>query len=224
MRRAPPRVAVWCLTHLAYGKRGTAIVGDLLERLEEGESWVWFWRQTLATLLYGFLQAAREQGASFAAAIVAAAALYFVMLFTNAYVTQSLIHFQSHGLLEMDPHWAQRWGWKIAFGTFALFQTTSWFAVAGWLVTRIHRAQPRVIVFVCAIAVLAVRLPRTLQLAQNLLTHPRFLDYFIWNLMHLILTVSALVACGIWGTRISGAGVRSALDDGRAEINREEKR
>ena len=201
MKRVPSRIAIWCLTHLAYGERGHAILGDLLERFDEGETRGWFWRQTLATLSYGFGRAVREQGASFVAALVAFAAFYVIRTITDTYLSQSLIHFQTHELLEMDPQWIQSWGWKIAFATLGFSQTTLWPAVTGWLVVRIHPTQPRLIVFVSAIAVLALRLPRTIQLAQNLLTHPRFLDYFIWNLFHLMLTIGALVTCGIWGTR-----------------------
>src|SRR4051812_45968431 len=154
MNRAPPRVAVWCLTHLARSERGQAVLGDLLERFEEGETRAWFWRQTLAALAYGFARAVRDHGATFAAALIATTILFFVMRIVNPYITGKVIYFQTHVLLELDPQWSQRWGWRIPLMMLGLLQTMSWFAVMGWLVTRIHRAQPRIIVLVSAMVAL----------------------------------------------------------------------
>jgi len=211
MNRAPPRVAVWCLTHLARSERGRAILGDLLERFEEGESRAWFWRQTLAALAYGSARAARDHGATFAAALIATTVLFFVMHIVNPYFTGKMIYFQTHGMLELDPQWSQRWGWRIALMMIGLLQTMSWFALMGWLVTRIHRAQPRLVVLVSAMVALALHLPVTIRLAQGLLTHRRFLEYFIWDLVHLCLATGVMVVCGIWGSR-RGESRRASLD------------
>ena len=209
MKRIPPRVAVWCLTHLVRGERGQAILGDLLERFEEGETRAWFWRQTLATLAYGFARGVRDHGPTFAAALIATTVLFFVMRIVNSYVTGKIIDFQSHGMLELDPQWSQRWGWRIALTIIGQLQTMSWFAVMGWLVTRIHRAQPRLIVVVSALVATALHLPVTIRLAHGLLTHRRFLEYFIWDLVHLCLATGVLVVCGIWGSRAAAASQRT---------------
>jgi hypothetical protein len=199
---------MWCLTHLADRQRASVIVGDLLERFESGESRAWFWRQTLATLAYGFGRAIRDHGSYFAAALTIASAMYVVMLFANSYIERVLIHFQTHALLKMDPAWKQRWGWAAAFLSLNLLETTIWSAIAGWLVARIHRAQPRVIV-ICAVAMLALHLPRTIDLARNLLTHPRFLNYFIWNVIHLALAIAAFMGVALWAGHYHGRALRA---------------
>jgi len=49
----PPRLAVWLLRHLCPSRNREAITGDLLERLAEGRSDGWFWRQVLVAVLVG---------------------------------------------------------------------------------------------------------------------------------------------------------------------------
>jgi hypothetical protein len=209
MMRVAPRVAVWCLTHLVYGERGSAILGDLLERFEQGESRSWFWRQTLATVAYGFRQAVRDHGAPFAGAVVLTVVLYFAGEAGNSWISRHLIHFQTHRLLEIDPHWNRRLSWGIAFLMLDLFRTTLCAGVSGWLIARLHRAYPRAIVLVGALVILTLRLPQTLRIAEGLLTHSRFLEYLVWNLIHQFLVTGTFVVCGLWGSRSARPAVRA---------------
>jgi hypothetical protein len=210
MKRTPPRVAVWCLTRLVYGERGAAIFGDLLERFEGGESRGWFWRQTLATLAYGLRQAVRDHGASFAGAVVLTGALYFAGGFVNSWISHYLMHFQTHRLLEIDPQWTRRLSWGIAFLMLDLFRTTLFAGLSGWLIARLNRAHPGAFVLVGALVILALRLPQTVRIAEGLLTHSRFLEYLVWNLIHQVLVIGTFVVCGVWGGRSgrAAAGAR----------------
>jgi hypothetical protein len=52
-RSHPPRLAVWLLRRLCPSRNREAITGDLLERLGEGRSGGWFWRQVLVAILVG---------------------------------------------------------------------------------------------------------------------------------------------------------------------------
>jgi len=49
----PPRLAIWCLRHLCPGTHNEALTGDLIERLEEGASRSWFWRQVFVACTTG---------------------------------------------------------------------------------------------------------------------------------------------------------------------------
>jgi hypothetical protein len=52
-RSHAPMLAVWLLRHLCPSRNREAITGDLLERLREGRSHGWFWRQVLVAILVG---------------------------------------------------------------------------------------------------------------------------------------------------------------------------
>ena len=50
MKRAPPRLATWLLKHLYCGPEYEAVLGDLVERYGCGKSFVWYWKQVVATI------------------------------------------------------------------------------------------------------------------------------------------------------------------------------
>jgi hypothetical protein len=201
MKRGPPVVALWCLTRLAGVDRGEALVGDLLERFDEGETRAWFWRQTIATLAFAFFRAVREHGSSFLGALAAAAAVLVVMWFVNPLITSKVLSFQTHQMLEFDPHWTQRFGWGAVFFTLHVLQTCVWFAIAGWLAARIHRAHPRLIIAVCTVLVVAVNMPLLIHQAGNVMTHSRFLPAFIGTLTFTFLAADTVLWCGLWVVR-----------------------
>ena len=198
MKRAPPAVALWCLTRVAVGVRGEALVGDLLERFEAGETRAWFWRQTVAALAFVFLRAVREHGLSFFRALGAAAGVLCVMRLVNPWITAKMISFQMHQMLEFDPNWTRHVGWGLVFWAFHIFQTCIWFGIAGWLAARIHRAHPRLIITVCTVLVVAVNVPLLIHQAGNVMTHSRFLPAFIGTLTFTFLAADAMLWCGLW--------------------------
>jgi hypothetical protein len=213
VKRRPPFLAVWCLTRLAGGERGETLIGDLLERFDAGETRAWFWRQSLAALAFSFARAAREHGASFVSALAAAGWILLAMWIVDPWITGKVMFFQTHQMLELDPEWVRRSGWRIAFFTLALLQTCMWFAAVGWLAPRIHRAHPRLIITACAVIVFALHLPLLIHQAGNLMTHARYLDVFIWILARALLAANAVIWFGLWSAK------RSTSDAGVAPLS-----
>ena len=84
-------------------------------------------------------------------------------------------------------------------------RVTVFVGVSGWLVARLHRAHPRAMVLVGALVILTLRLPQTVRIVEGLLTHARFQQYLVWNLIHMFLVVGAFVVCGVWGSRTARA-------------------
>lgn len=205
MKRTPPSLAVWCLARLVRGERGEALIGDLLERFAAGETRIWFWRQTLSASAFAFAHAAREHGASLLRALAAVAAVIGAMWMVDPWLARKLIHFQTHGLFELDPHWVGRYGWRIAFLVLAFLQKAAWFAFAIWLAVKIHRAQPRLIIVVCAVAAFALHVPLLVWQGSNVLTHSRYLDVFEWTLIHALMATNVVIWCGLWSAMPSRA-------------------
>jgi hypothetical protein len=66
----PPPLATWLLNHLRHGDEDEALLGDLLEDFRRGRSAAWYWRQVLAAILVGLLQALRHRWATVCFAIL----------------------------------------------------------------------------------------------------------------------------------------------------------
>lgn len=56
----PPALATWLLLHLC-DKNQDALVGDLFERFDEGQSAGWFWRQVLIAISFGVFSELRTR-------------------------------------------------------------------------------------------------------------------------------------------------------------------
>ena len=57
----PPRSAIWLLRHACPGSDNEALTGDLVERLREGRSHGWFWKQVLNAIVVGVVTEARRR-------------------------------------------------------------------------------------------------------------------------------------------------------------------
>lgn len=51
-KRNPPTLALWLLRHGCVGPYNEALVGDLIERLREGQTRGWFWKQVFIALVF----------------------------------------------------------------------------------------------------------------------------------------------------------------------------
>jgi hypothetical protein len=67
----PPRLAIWFLQHACPGDHD-ALAGDLIERLREGQTRVWFWRQVLVACGVGILGKIRLHWPQFCYAVAGA--------------------------------------------------------------------------------------------------------------------------------------------------------
>jgi hypothetical protein len=47
----PPRIATWLLEHLTCGADNEAVLGDLAERYQKGETRAWYWKQALIVIV-----------------------------------------------------------------------------------------------------------------------------------------------------------------------------
>jgi hypothetical protein len=52
----PPRVASWLLRHFGSSPNNDAVIGDLNERYRNGRPYLWYWRQTIATIVTSFFR------------------------------------------------------------------------------------------------------------------------------------------------------------------------
>jgi hypothetical protein len=51
-----PKLAIWLLRYACPGNDHDALIGDLIERFREGQTYKWFWRQVLIALAFGVLR------------------------------------------------------------------------------------------------------------------------------------------------------------------------
>ncbi len=69
----PPRLALWWLEHGCPGPRNEALTGDLIERLREGQTRGWFWRQVFIAFVVSVLCETRRHWPHFCYAIAGTA-------------------------------------------------------------------------------------------------------------------------------------------------------
>ena len=149
--RSPPRLATWLLEGLVGGGRIEELIGDLTEQFGTGRSKVWYWRQATAVLGQAVWRALREHGVSFAAAVLVGYALTELWFFGNSLVFRSLYRSLDTALHPLSQDMLLRFlGLRMAQGS-----VTALIFIAGWIVTRIHRAHQRAVMLVFVAAVTA---------------------------------------------------------------------
>jgi hypothetical protein len=75
----PPRLAMWLLRHARPSSDGDALTGDLIERLCEGQTRSWFWRQVLIAIAVGVVGGILRHWPYFCYAIVGTAIPFFLL-------------------------------------------------------------------------------------------------------------------------------------------------
>jgi hypothetical protein len=53
IRSSLPHLATWLLQRFAFGPQGESLIGDIVEQYQQGRPRWWYWRQTLATVIFG---------------------------------------------------------------------------------------------------------------------------------------------------------------------------
>jgi hypothetical protein len=188
-RLNPPRVPTWLLDRCGVTGRNEALTGDLIEEFREGRSHAWYWAHALLAIVMAAgadlwehkLLAAR----AFLIGEVATTALSF--LFGNTVYV-----------------WGPRFGmlsvgwWFYTLGTvFVLY------AVSGWLVGRLHRAQRAAMVLWFAVMSCCFSIVWSFPLLSlhlvNSIDSPRFRPYLAFDLTSLAVVFIAVLVGGLSG-------------------------
>jgi hypothetical protein len=67
MKRSPPALATWLLSHFASDYQRDSLVGDLIEQYHQGGSRLWYWKQVVAALVVASARVLRPTLAASAA-------------------------------------------------------------------------------------------------------------------------------------------------------------
>lgn len=70
MKRSPPAVATWLVSHFASDYQRDSLVGDLIEQYQQGASRLWYWKQVGVALLVASAKVLRPTLAVWAARIL----------------------------------------------------------------------------------------------------------------------------------------------------------
>jgi hypothetical protein len=104
MRRTePPPLAAWILEHANPDDRNDALAGDLLEEFRSGRSCAWYWRQSFAAFLLGWLRNLRRRRA-----LVVFAVLWSML---SPAWTVLLDRIENNSPL-VDHMWRMDWPWS----------------------------------------------------------------------------------------------------------------
>ena len=125
----PPRLATWLLQRWGSGPQRDSLVGDLIERYQQGRSPAWYWRQVLRALIVGMLY---EMGEHKWLAVRALAVGWFAIALTDRArwdIVYVALKVPIGTPLEVAP-------W---FGLYFNLTLLGSACLSGWLVARIHR-------------------------------------------------------------------------------------
>lgn len=114
-----PALAVWLLRRLYPKRNREAITGDLVERLHEGRSESWFWRQVLVAILAGASGQLRPSWAEICVAATGTASTWFTpwgRIFPTTAMCTSM-------------NWSDRWPWLLAIEITTALMVLPLFAV-----------------------------------------------------------------------------------------------
>jgi hypothetical protein len=136
--RRPPALALWTLARFAPADE--ALVGDLLQEFAAGRSRAWVWRQVVTAVWLGALRDIAAHRTRTAAAVVTGWSVVFLLYglvgdLTANGLARLLFDWDSDRAYAGDVPW---WPFWIT-SSFVSYAT---FALAGFIVSRLNRAHP----------------------------------------------------------------------------------
>ena len=137
--RRPPAFANWLLAR--FGSVDDALVGDLYQEWSAGRSSAWFWHQTLSAIACVSVREIRCQPWRACTALLvgwSVAAVVFLAGDTVADGLAGLIWGWNRQAAYANHHWAP-------FFVGAVLVTFGGFGMSAWLVARLHRRNPAVL-------------------------------------------------------------------------------
>jgi hypothetical protein len=162
--RSAPRAATWLLERLGTSGRFEPLIGDLTEQFAQGRSRLWYWRQALGATAIHLVGILRAHGPSFLAALVVGCILNALLEHCCSLTFQPV--YQNLAAVKLRP-WSTDALLHLA-GMMA--NTLSWCAIcitSVWVVTRVHRSNPRAVLLAFVAALLAQRVPGIAVLIVN---------------------------------------------------------
>jgi len=148
MKRCSLALATWVLRTFTAGPHADAVAGDLLERLEEGRSMSWFWRQVVSAMVVGACRDARHHPRAILFGVVTGWAFLWLFL---GFVAVQIVEIDrllfATGLVTTYSRW-NLWHVVAPWVVFA-----GGLAQSGWLVTRVSRSTSMTAVVIFALSV-----------------------------------------------------------------------
>jgi hypothetical protein len=169
----PPLLARWLLQRLYSGPNAEAVIGDLLERYQANPSSVWYWRQTLTTIVVSLLWAIRAHKMLAIRAVLSGYAAAWLLGLVLFYLARGPVGSAVDTLFGEPRH--------IFFSTWGPFIT---FAGAGWTVGRLHPQNRGAMVLAFASSVVLIDIPELRRLIANALAEERYVPAlygFLWT-------------------------------------------
>ena len=130
----PPRIATWFLRHFGCSVQNQAVIGDLLEKYQQGHSRSWYWWQVAIAIAEGFITELRLRKLLVARALLIGMAL------------QLLYSYSIHSILHQIPY---QWVWQHpnVIPRIGIWIATIACAFNGRILAWLHRSHPRTVVF-----------------------------------------------------------------------------
>jgi hypothetical protein len=163
----PPKIARWLLNHFGCSPNNDAVIGDLDERYRRGRSNMWYWRQVFIAFVAGLWSEIRSNKVLALRAVVMGRAtflVYIVMLLTilnhvsallSAFINSALLSGPT-GLGDLNRYlhiqerfFLFRMPWALSLVIF-IGMLCAGYAVAGFIVARLHRPHDRAMVLAFA--------------------------------------------------------------------------
>ena len=162
-----------------------SLIGDLSEEYMAGKSARWYWRQALVAIANGFAGAARKHAPSLIVALAMGWGVIFIWRELNALFIQVSYYIYgvvrdlfrtSEFLADLAYGWDKRRGALVFVWLVGTSIRVLLFAISGWVVARLHSANPRIAVAALIATVLIWRIP-WLQLRIIETDHPYLIHY-----------------------------------------------
>ena len=205
--KRPPALATWFLAR--FGSVDDALVGDLYQEWSSGRSSAWFWQQTLSAIACATVRGVRHRSWRTCTALLlgwSVAAAVFLAGDTIAGGLAGLIWHWDRQSAYTNHHWAP-------FYVGAVLVTFGGFGISAWLVARLHRRDPAMLLgYVAATFALLLTAGIVLEVIVRRgkpfpMVHPLFYATFttlpfFWH-SGILLVPLAMLLCGVPALRVT---------------------
>jgi|SRR5262245_38245977 len=144
-RRRPPPLANLLLTR--FGPLDEALVGDLFQEWSEGRSSVWLWQQTIGAILWGAVGDVRRRPGRMCAALLTGWAIVGALFLAGDAIADGVARL-IWGWQRQQAYLNHHWG---PFYAGALLVSYGGFGASAWLVARVHRQYPAMLLAYVAV-------------------------------------------------------------------------
>jgi hypothetical protein len=134
----PPRVATWLLRHLGCSQENEAVVGDIIERYQQGHSRLWYWWQVAVAIVTGFVTEVRLHKLVIVRGLLVGSA--FQVIFSYG------MHHINHLIFRYLLSFQRVWEHPNLFAAAAPLTALVACAINGRLLARLHRSHGRAVI------------------------------------------------------------------------------